>query len=286
MYDVESRRTTLRVKAHTEDVNAVAFADTASSNILLSGSDDCLLKVWDIRSLKNGRPSGTLAGHTEGITYLAPKGDGRYCISNGKDQTLRLFDLRTISDAMDEKIRVDRKDYGISGWGALARSISSSSQFAHDSTDYRNTSYAKHRFVDHPYDMSVNSYRLAVRRRTDGFLVQVGDEISRSRCSTDAHSMRLEPCRDDESAVSVLWIKRWTNPCQSFSHCLQPDDGQSHSDTDATRIDLVTRWNGRTGARSKIHSSPHQRCWTVQRSCFALPSINRSTSERILHLYD
>lgn len=89
------------------------------------------------RSLKNGRPSGTLAGHTEGITYLAPKGDGRYCISNGKDQTLRLWDLRTISEEMDEKIRVDRRDYGISGW------------------DYRNTSYAKPRFVDHPYDMCV-----------------------------------------------------------------------------------------------------------------------------------
>ena len=51
LYDVESRTTKLRVKAHTEDVNAVAFADTASSNILLSGSDDSLLKVWDIRSV-------------------------------------------------------------------------------------------------------------------------------------------------------------------------------------------------------------------------------------------
>lgn len=49
----------------------------------------------DRRSLgTSGKPSGVLIGHVEGITYVAPKGDGRYIISNGKDQTLRLWDLR------------------------------------------------------------------------------------------------------------------------------------------------------------------------------------------------
>lgn len=38
--DIETRRTILRVNAHKDDVNAVAFADIASSNLLLSGSDD------------------------------------------------------------------------------------------------------------------------------------------------------------------------------------------------------------------------------------------------------
>ncbi len=35
-----------------------------------------------------------LIGHTEGITNVSAKGDGRYVISNGKDQALRLWDLR------------------------------------------------------------------------------------------------------------------------------------------------------------------------------------------------
>jgi WD40 repeat protein len=62
----------------------------ASSNVLVSGSDDNYLKVWDRRSLgdsgRHARPSGHLVGHTEGITYVAPKGDGRFVLSNGKDQ--------------------------------------------------------------------------------------------------------------------------------------------------------------------------------------------------------
>jgi hypothetical protein len=48
----------------------------------------------DRRSMKNGKPSGVLVGHLEGITYVASKGDGRYCLSNSKDQTMKLWDIR------------------------------------------------------------------------------------------------------------------------------------------------------------------------------------------------
>ncbi|KAK3080870.1 L14B protein, partial [Teratosphaeriaceae sp. CCFEE 6253] len=40
------------------------------------------------------RPAGMFLGHTEGVTYIDSKGDGRYVISNGKDQTCKLWDLR------------------------------------------------------------------------------------------------------------------------------------------------------------------------------------------------
>jgi WD repeat-containing protein 23 len=35
-----------------------------------------------------------LAGHTEGITHVDPKGDGYHVISNCKDQTIKLWDTR------------------------------------------------------------------------------------------------------------------------------------------------------------------------------------------------
>lgn len=36
-------------------------------------------------------------GHLEGITFIDSRGDGRYLISNGKDQAIKLWDLRKMS---------------------------------------------------------------------------------------------------------------------------------------------------------------------------------------------
>ncbi len=74
----------LTVPAHDDDVNTVAYAEQDQPHVLYSGSDDGLINVWDRRCL--GKPSGTLIGHTEGVTFVDSKHDGRYLISNGKDQ--------------------------------------------------------------------------------------------------------------------------------------------------------------------------------------------------------
>jgi hypothetical protein len=53
--------------------------------------------VWDRRALGRGaRPAGLLLGHTEGVTHLDARGDGRYLLSNAKDQTARLWDIRKV----------------------------------------------------------------------------------------------------------------------------------------------------------------------------------------------
>ena len=57
------------------------------------------LQLWDRRALSRGEryyPVGAFSGHVEGITYIDPKGDGRYFISNAKDHTIRLWDLRNM----------------------------------------------------------------------------------------------------------------------------------------------------------------------------------------------
>uniref|UniRef100_A0A8B9JAV0 DDB1- and CUL4-associated factor 11 n=1 Tax=Astyanax mexicanus TaxID=7994 RepID=A0A8B9JAV0_ASTMX len=98
VFDREQNKRTLKIDAHEDDVNAVAFADS-SSQLLFSGSDDAVCKVWDRRTLREDRPQpvGQLAGHRDGITFIHSKGDARYLISNSKDQTIKLWDIRKFS---------------------------------------------------------------------------------------------------------------------------------------------------------------------------------------------
>ncbi|GJP40494.1 hypothetical protein CLOM_g171 [Closterium sp. NIES-68] len=157
IFDLERNQPILRVKAHQDDVNAVAFADE-TSQLIFSGSDDRICKVWDRRLMDNtepigppslrdaaaaaascsssfsppaaasagvrgrggvavagagagggggerqgvgsrNKPVGVLVGHMEGITHLASKGDGRCFLTNGKDQTMKLWDIRVMMDA-------------------------------------------------------------------------------------------------------------------------------------------------------------------------------------------
>jgi len=110
VYDVESNQSVLRIQGHQDDVNAVCYGDKNSPHILLSGSDDATVKVWDRRSLGDGREAGVFVGHTEGVTYVDSKGDGRHVISNSKDQTMKLWDMRKMVSP-DKAASIDPQEY-------------------------------------------------------------------------------------------------------------------------------------------------------------------------------
>lgn len=101
-YDLVANRRVLMVPVGQEkhDVNAVGFLDE-TSNIFFSGTDNGLIKIWDRRCLNEVNPeaAGALVGHYDGITYIDSRGDGRYIISNSKDQSIKLWDLRVFSPA-------------------------------------------------------------------------------------------------------------------------------------------------------------------------------------------
>lgn len=46
IYDIEAKRTTAQLVGHDDDVNAVAYLDPSNPNIIASGSDDNLIKIW------------------------------------------------------------------------------------------------------------------------------------------------------------------------------------------------------------------------------------------------
>ncbi|WFD36310.1 hypothetical protein MCUN1_003189 [Malassezia cuniculi] len=140
LYDVQTQRRLLNIQGHDDDVNAVTYAEAGSSNLIVTGSDDSLLKVWDRRIMNKQLPSGYLPGHTEGITYIDTKGDGRYCISNSKDQSVRLWDLRMLRS----RLNVER-------WSHM--------HYGHHNWDYRYESYPRPNVLAHPEDCSVMVYR-------------------------------------------------------------------------------------------------------------------------------
>lgn len=139
VYDIETRQSVLRVENHEDDVNAVCFGDNSSPHILYSGSDDTTVRVWDRRSMGDSREAGVFMGHTEGLTYVDSKGDGRYVLSNSKDQTMKLWDLRKMmTTAKFDTIDVNNYTTGF---------------------DYRFETYPDDYYEPHPHDCSVVTFR-------------------------------------------------------------------------------------------------------------------------------
>lgn len=141
VYDIESRQVLHHIKGHDDDVNAVCFADKSSPHILYSGSDDTTIKVWDRRSMGDGREAGAFVGHIEGLTYIDSKDDGRYLLSNGKDQTMKLWDLKM----MYSSTQFENKN---------PRQHTSYSEF-----DYRWSKFNDSDWFPHPDDNSVVTFR-------------------------------------------------------------------------------------------------------------------------------
>lgn len=147
VFDVE-RKDVFKYEGHQSEINAVSFAQEEDSNMIFTGSlkesrdrlgsDDSSILIWDRRSLRSkGKPNGMLIGHTEGLTYISSKGDGRYLISNAKDQTMKLWDIRKMTGDID--------------YGKVKR--------GYRFWDYRGMDYPGDPRMDrHPGDMSVQTF--------------------------------------------------------------------------------------------------------------------------------
>jgi len=114
IYNLDRREVSLKVEGHKDDVNTVCYAEENNNNTIFSGSDDTLCKVWDRRLLGKGNtPVGCMVGHFEGITHICSKGDGRYFISNSKDQSIKLWDIRMMkeNDTAETEAKAHRANY-------------------------------------------------------------------------------------------------------------------------------------------------------------------------------
>jgi DDB1- and CUL4-associated factor 11 len=87
----------------------------------------------------DGREAGVFIGHTEGLTYVDSKGDGRYVLSNSKDQTAKLWDLRKMM-SKEKADRIDPHAY--------------TTRF-----EYRSEFYPEEDYRPNPHDCSLVTFR-------------------------------------------------------------------------------------------------------------------------------
>ncbi|VDN06973.1 unnamed protein product [Thelazia callipaeda] len=81
----------LRWYGHKKEVTKLAFERTSSNHLLLSGSRDSQLRLWQFNCPNSRR---IFLGHEMSITGLAILNEMK-CISGARDTTLRLWDLET-----------------------------------------------------------------------------------------------------------------------------------------------------------------------------------------------
>ena len=60
VFDCERKQSVTSFSGHGDDVNAVAYADD-NPNVILSGSDDAFIRIWD-RRVEGHRAQGMLIG--------------------------------------------------------------------------------------------------------------------------------------------------------------------------------------------------------------------------------
>lgn len=85
---------------HACDFEAWSVAwDTFNPHVLYSGGDDCMWKMWDVRSYQS--PTFTSRRRDAGITTFAPSPHTEHLLAVGSyDSTLQLYDIRSPRTAL------------------------------------------------------------------------------------------------------------------------------------------------------------------------------------------
>lgn len=88
------------LKGHTVEVCSL-FADHKQEHLIVSGSSDTSVKVWDLRS-KNCQHS--IKTHNKKINALTTGSDSRIIASGGDDGIVQTFDLRLMKPLFQYEI--------------------------------------------------------------------------------------------------------------------------------------------------------------------------------------
>ncbi|KRX07491.1 WD40-repeat-containing domain [Pseudocohnilembus persalinus] len=124
VYDIRHQYLIKSIPAHDDDINSITYLQKANPNVIVSASDDSVIKIWDTRALGvTNRPQGYLLGHACGITKISSREDGFYLASNSKDQSLKIWDIRKSSNTMEKPTQKSQFRYDYRGYCLSQKSV-------------------------------------------------------------------------------------------------------------------------------------------------------------------
>eukprot|EP00299_Pterocystis_sp_00344_P004734 c16007_g1_i1.p1 GENE.c16007_g1_i1~~c16007_g1_i1.p1 ORF type:complete len:315 (-),score=70.14 c16007_g1_i1:94-1038(-) len=102
--DLETQ--TIVSKAHSDDSDAstAAFLDDRGQVLCNGSRSEKFVRLWDVRQ-KMVHPIGLLTGHTGHVTFVQSKLDDIHILTNATDNSAKIFDVRMLSDAIDDETR-------------------------------------------------------------------------------------------------------------------------------------------------------------------------------------
>jgi WD40 repeat protein len=119
LWDLESGSELCVLEGHTSPVNAVAISD--DGQLAVSGASDRALKVWDLSRLPSQGPSDsesfcvqTIRLHTDAVSAVVLTSDIRYGVSAARDNTVRVWNVRTGKQVASQTVDAPVLDCAVS----------------------------------------------------------------------------------------------------------------------------------------------------------------------------